>query len=72
MGGGHAGQGRAGGGGGSIVAPGSAGSQGADAAVVAAGGCIGAGGPWELIRYSRIPWTAVTRSLMTPLICSGV
>ena len=39
---------------------------------VTAAGCGGVGGPWDPIRNSRIPWTAVTRSLMTPLICSGV
>jgi hypothetical protein len=32
----------------------------------------GGGGPWGPSKYSRIPWTAETRSLRTPLISSGV
>ena len=63
--------GRGDGGGGSCT-PENAGVHYEGVGMVMAGGYGGGGVPWDPIRNSRIPWTAATRSLMDPLICSGV
>ena len=70
--GGHCVQGWADAGGDGSGTPVKGGNHGAGAGMEKTGGCGGVGAPWEPIKKRRMPWTAVTRSLMTPLICSGV